>query len=78
MLFTSLEFFLFLPLVLAAFAALPVRWRWAGLLLASWVFYGGLEEVLTGWVLGQLPDSEEDVDLAERTAIEIALGGLGV
>ena len=46
--------------------------------LASWVFYGGLEEVLTGWVLGQLPDGEDDVALAERTAIEIALRGLAV
>jgi AcrR family transcriptional regulator len=44
--------------------------------LASWLFYGGLEEVLTGWVLGQLPDSEEDVTRAELTAIEVALGGL--
>ena len=44
--------------------------------LASWIFYGGLEEVLTGWVLGQLPDSEDDVARAERTAIEIALRGL--
>ena len=46
--------------------------------LASWVFYGGLEEVLTGWVLGQLPDSEDDVARAERTAIAIALRGLAV
>jgi len=44
--------------------------------LASWLFYGGLEEVLTGWVLGQLPDSEGDVSRAERTAIDLALGGL--
>jgi TetR/AcrR family fatty acid metabolism transcriptional regulator len=44
--------------------------------LASWIFYGGLEEVLTGWVLGQLPDSEEDVARAERTAIDLALRGL--
>jgi TetR/AcrR family transcriptional regulator, fatty acid metabolism regulator protein len=44
--------------------------------LASWIFYGGLEEVLTGWVLGQLHDSEEDVTAAERVAIEIALRGL--
>jgi TetR/AcrR family fatty acid metabolism transcriptional regulator len=44
--------------------------------LASWLFYGGLEEVLTGWVLGQLPDGEADVALAERTAIDFALGGL--
>ena len=44
--------------------------------LASWLVYGGLEEVLTGWVLGQLPDSEEDVARAERTAVMLALGGL--
>jgi AcrR family transcriptional regulator len=46
--------------------------------LASWVVYGGLEEVLTGWVLGQLPDSEEDVSRAERVAVEFALRGLAV
>lgn len=46
--------------------------------LASWIFYGGLEEMLTGWVLGQLPDGEDDVVRAERTAIEIALRGLAV
>jgi TetR/AcrR family transcriptional regulator, fatty acid metabolism regulator protein len=45
--------------------------------LASWIVYGGLEEVLTGWVLGQLPDGDEEVARAERTAIELALGGLG-
>ena len=44
--------------------------------LASWIVYGGLEEVLTGWVLGQLPDGDEEVARAERTAIELALGGL--
>jgi hypothetical protein len=44
--------------------------------LASWIVYGGLEEVLTGWVLGQLPDGEEEVARAERTAIDLALGGL--
>ncbi len=46
--------------------------------LASWLFYGGLEEVLTGWVLGQLPDGEQDVARAERTAIEVALLGLAI
>ena len=40
MLFTSLDFFLFLPLVLAVFALTPVAQRWAVLLLASYVFYG--------------------------------------
>jgi TetR/AcrR family fatty acid metabolism transcriptional regulator len=44
--------------------------------LASWILYGGLEEVLTGWVLGGLRDGEGDVELAERTAIELALRGL--
>jgi TetR/AcrR family fatty acid metabolism transcriptional regulator len=46
--------------------------------LASWLFYGGLEEVLTGWVLAQLPDGEDDVARAERTAIELALHGLTI
>ena len=44
--------------------------------LASWIVYGGLEEVLTGWVLGQLPDGDEEVARAEQTAIELTLGGL--
>lgn len=44
--------------------------------LASWVVYGGLEEVLTGWVLGQLPAGEDEVAKAERTAIDLALRGL--
>jgi D-alanyl-lipoteichoic acid acyltransferase DltB (MBOAT superfamily) len=42
MLFTSLDFFLFLPLVLAVFALTPVAQRWAVLLLASYVVYGYL------------------------------------
>ncbi|MGI8862070.1 MAG: TetR/AcrR family transcriptional regulator [Gaiellaceae bacterium] len=44
--------------------------------LASWIVYGGLEEVLTGWVLGQLPDGDDEVARAELTAIELTLGGL--
>lgn len=44
--------------------------------LASWIFYGAIEEILTGWVLGQLPDAEEDVAQAERTIIEVIRGGL--
>ncbi len=43
---------------------------------ASWIVYGGLEEVLTGWVLGGLPDAEDDVTTAETTAIDLALRGL--
>ena len=44
--------------------------------LASWLVYGGLEEILTGWVLGQLPDGDDEVAKAEDTAIRLALGGL--
>ncbi len=43
---------------------------------ASFVFYGALEEVLTGWVLGQLPDSEDDVGVAERTVVQTICDGL--
>ena len=46
--------------------------------LASWIFYGGLEEILTGWVLGQLPDGDEEVARAERTIIDVVCGGLSV
>jgi AcrR family transcriptional regulator len=44
--------------------------------LASWIVYGGLEEILTGWVLGQLPDGDEEVARAERTIVEVVCGGL--
>lgn len=40
MLFNSLTFALFLPVVLAGAAALPSGWRWIWLLAASLVFYG--------------------------------------
>ena len=46
--------------------------------LASWIFYGGLEELLTGWVLGQLPDGDEEVARAERTVLDFLTGGLVV
>jgi TetR/AcrR family fatty acid metabolism transcriptional regulator len=44
--------------------------------LASVIFYGALEEILTGWVLGQLPDGDEEIALAERTIVDILRGGL--
>jgi TetR/AcrR family transcriptional regulator, fatty acid metabolism regulator protein len=43
--------------------------------LASWIFYGAIEEILTGWVLGQLPDGDEEVAKAERTVVEVIGGG---
>jgi TetR/AcrR family transcriptional regulator, fatty acid metabolism regulator protein len=44
--------------------------------LATWVFYGALEEILTGWVLGQLPGDERDVRRAVDTVVEVIGGGL--
>jgi TetR/AcrR family fatty acid metabolism transcriptional regulator len=44
--------------------------------LAAWVVYGALEEILTGWVLGQLPDAEEDVERAVATVVDVAHAGL--
>jgi AcrR family transcriptional regulator len=46
--------------------------------LASLVLYGALESVLTGWVLGQLPDGENDVAEAERAIVEVVCGGLAL
>jgi TetR/AcrR family fatty acid metabolism transcriptional regulator len=44
--------------------------------MVSYVFYGALEEILTGWVLGQLEDGDEAVTQAEQTVIEVVCGGL--
>ena len=46
--------------------------------LASFVFYGALEAMLTGWVLGQLPDGDEEVRRAEQSLVEIVCSGLEV
>ena len=45
--------------------------------LASVVLYGALEEILSGWVLGQLPGEEADILAAEQEVVEILCGGLG-
>ncbi|HSR24843.1 MAG TPA: TetR/AcrR family transcriptional regulator [Candidatus Eisenbacteria bacterium] len=42
--------------------------------LAGWIFYGAIEEILTGWVLGRLPDGDEDVARAEQ-AVTLLIGG---
>jgi AcrR family transcriptional regulator len=44
--------------------------------LATWVFYGALEEILTGWVLGQLTGEPDDVARAVDTVVEVIGGGL--
>ncbi len=45
--------------------------------LASWILYGAIEEILTGWVLGQLPDGDDEVALgrADRRLAR-RIGGL--
>jgi AcrR family transcriptional regulator len=44
--------------------------------IASWMLYGALEEVLTGWVLGRLPDDTTAVAAAEREVVATLVGGL--
>jgi TetR/AcrR family transcriptional regulator, fatty acid metabolism regulator protein len=44
--------------------------------LAAWAVYGALEEILTGWVLGQLPGEEDDVERAVATVVGISSAGL--
>jgi TetR/AcrR family fatty acid metabolism transcriptional regulator len=43
--------------------------------LASIVFYGALEEVLTGWVMGQLPETDDDIAAAERDVTKVICAG---
>ena len=44
--------------------------------LAATVFYGALEEVLTGWVMGLLPDGEDEVAKAEQAVVSLLCDGL--
>ena len=44
--------------------------------LAAWAVYGALEEILTGWVLEQLPCDDEDVEQAIATVVAVASAGL--
>jgi TetR/AcrR family transcriptional regulator, fatty acid metabolism regulator protein len=44
--------------------------------IAATVFYGALEETLTGWVMGQLPDSDEDIARAEQNVADLLCAGL--
>jgi TetR/AcrR family transcriptional regulator, fatty acid metabolism regulator protein len=44
--------------------------------LVTWSLYGSLEEILTGWVLGQLPAEEEDVERAVASVAEVFSVGL--
>lgn len=43
--------------------------------LCARILYGALEEILTGWVLGRLPDDAEAVARAEREVVRTVVGG---
>jgi AcrR family transcriptional regulator len=43
--------------------------------LTAWMLYGALEEILTGWVLGRLPDAPTDVAAAERAVADTLVRG---
>jgi TetR/AcrR family fatty acid metabolism transcriptional regulator len=45
-------------------------------LLATWAFYGALEQILTGWAMGQMPSDDEDVDNAVATVVDVFASGL--
>ncbi len=44
--------------------------------LSAVVFYGALDEILTGWVLGQLPDTDEDIAKAEDNVVQLLVDGM--
>jgi len=44
--------------------------------LVAWMLYGALEEVLTGWALGTLPDDGRTVAAAEREIVATFVRGL--
>jgi TetR/AcrR family transcriptional regulator, fatty acid metabolism regulator protein len=44
--------------------------------LGAVVFYGALDEILTGWVLGQLPDDDDDIARAERNVVQLLVDGM--
>jgi TetR/AcrR family transcriptional regulator, fatty acid metabolism regulator protein len=44
--------------------------------IAATVFYGALEETLTGWVMGQLPDTDRDIARAEQNVADLLCSGL--
>jgi TetR/AcrR family transcriptional regulator, fatty acid metabolism regulator protein len=44
--------------------------------LSAIVFYGGIDELISGWVLGRLPGSEDEVAAAERHVVVAFCSGL--
>jgi TetR/AcrR family fatty acid metabolism transcriptional regulator len=46
--------------------------------LAAWIFYGAIEEILAGWVVGRLDDGDDEVAAAERTVVDVLCEGIAV
>ena len=44
--------------------------------LAAIVFYGGIDELISGWVLGRLSGDAEEVAAATRHVVDVLCGGL--
>ena len=43
--------------------------------LAATIFYGGIDEILTSWVLGQVAGGPDEVAAAERTLVDVVCAG---
>lgn len=43
---------------------------------AAMAFYGAIEQVLTGWIFGLLPQGEEHFERAKQLVVETVCGGL--
>ncbi len=45
---------------------------------AAMTFYGAIEQVLTGWIFGLLPQGDEEFERAKQMVVETVCGGLEV
>jgi TetR/AcrR family transcriptional regulator, fatty acid metabolism regulator protein len=43
---------------------------------AAMCFYGAIEQLLSGWIFGMLPETEEEFDRAKALVVETICGGL--
>lgn len=43
---------------------------------AAMTFYGAIEQVLTGWIFGLLPQDDEHFERAKQLVVELVCGGL--
>ncbi|GAC1321990.1 MAG: hypothetical protein NVSMB25_16520 [Thermoleophilaceae bacterium] len=43
---------------------------------AAMCFYGAIEQLLSGWIFGYLPQSDEDLERAKSLVVETICGGL--